>query len=1214
MTSSSKYTPIASDSAEEAQQQQKRRSNHNQTARSLVAHMATTTLRVEGMTCGACTSAVEQAFSGADGVGAVSVSLVMERAVVQHDPSKLSADKVKDMIEDRGFDATVLSTDLAAPSLDEYDAYSSSDKEDGDTPNASTVVTTVSVGGMTCGACTSAVEGAFKNVAGVKSFSISLLSERAVLEHDSNLLPPAKIAEIIEDTGFDAKVLDTKASALQQANKKSRRKAKSQANIMSTTVGIEGMTCGACTSAVESGFKGVDGMVTFSISLLAERAVILHDAEKLSSEKIVSIIEDRGFDAKVISSVSAVEQASSTTANTIHLKIYGLKGPEDAAALEAKLQNIEGISAATVNISTERATITYKSTLIGLRLIVESIEQDGYNALVSEVDDNNAQLESLAKTKEIQEWRRAFHLSLAFAVPVILTSMVFPMFIPQLDYGSLRILPGLYLGDIVCMLLTIPVQFGIGKRFYVSAYKSVKHSSPTMDVLVVIGTSAAFFFSTAAMIVSVLFSPHTRPSTVFDTSGMLITFISMGRYLENKAKGQTSKALSRLMSLAPSMATIYADPIAATKAAEEWDEDTEKPGLGRKSISSGIEERAIPTELLEVGDIVLLRPGDKIPADGNVVRGESYIDESMVTGEAMPILKKKGANLMAGTVNGAGRVDFVVTRAGRDTQLSQIVRLVQEAQTTRAPIQRLTDVVAGYFVSVILTLGLATFVAWMILSHVLSNPPEIFLEAESGGKTMVCVKICIAVIVFACPCALGLSTPTAVMVGTGVGAEKGILIKGGATLEQATKITHVVFDKTGTLTVGKMSVSRTSLLGGWDQDEKRTRLWWTLVGLAEMGSEHPIARAIVFAAKEHLGLGAEGTLDGSVGDFTPRVGKGIEATVEATISPEPRRRYRILLGSVTYLRSRGVQIPDAAAPETDSANASTETLSSPHPNKLSSAGESVIHTSIDSIYTGSIALSDTLKSSAFAAVLALKRLGISSSIVTGDALAPAVVVAKKVGIPRENVHANCTPADKQALLEELQRPRAEGGRGQVVAMVGDGINDSPALATARIGIALSSGTDVAMEAADIVLMQATDLLSIPAALHLSQAIFFRIKMNLLWACGYNVVGLPFAMGFFLPWGLALHPMAAGAAMACSSVSVVASSLALKWWRRPRWMSVAVLDPANVDVDSATTLKEDGVLGTVRDWVSEAWWKVRNVFGAARKKGPAYVPLRDMGDV
>jgi len=1141
----------------------------------------------------------------------MSVNLAMERAVIQHDPSKISPEKVKGLIEDRGFNAIVLSTDLPKPLEDADGDYPTSGDEDGEATG--TVVTTVSVGGMTCGACTSAVERAFQHVVGVKSFSISLLSERVVLEHDPSLLQPGQIAEIIENIGFDAKALDKQPLAPQHVKSRSRRTAKAQSKLMSTTVGIDGMTCGACTFAVESGFKGIGGLVSFNISLLAERAVILHEAEKLTHEKIIEIIESRGFDAKIISFFERSAQAPSTS-NAVHLKIYGLKGPDDATALEAKLQNISGVSSATVNISTAHATSTIQLTSVGLRKIVESIEQEGYNALVADADDTNAQLESLAKTKEIQEWRKAFRTSFAFAVPVILTSTIFPTFFPVLDYGSFGIVPGLYLGDIICMLLTIPVQFGIGKRFYISAYKSIKHFSPTMDVLVVMGTSAAFFFSIAAMIVSAMFPSHTRPSTVFDTSGMLITFISLGRYLENKAKSQTSKALSRLMLLAPSMATIYADPIAAAKTAEQQDKEDKNLGVGWNSIGTFNEEKVIPTELLEVGDIILLRPGDKIPADGTIIRGDSYVDESMVTGEAIPVQKKRGANLIAGTVNGAGRIDFVVTRAGRDTQLSQIVRLVQEAQTIRAPIQRAADVVAGYFVFIIIILGLATFVTWMILSHVLVNPPKIFLDAESVDKTTVCMKLCISVIVFACPCALGLSTPTAVMVGTGVGAEKGILIKGGANLEQATKITHVVFDKTGTLTIGKMSVSKTDMRGTWIENDKSRRLWWTLIGLAEMSSEHPIARAVVLAAKEQLGLGPDGALDGSVGDFEAHVGKGIAANVEAAMSPE-RRRHRVLIGNVTYLHSEGVSTPDDAVPETDFANTSTDALSALHPDKLPWAGETVIHTAIDGVYTGPISLSDTIKPSAKATVLALQRLGISSSIMTGDALTPALVVAKQIGIPRSNVHASCTPSEKQSLLEDMQRLREDNGQGQVVAMIGDGINDSPALATASIGIALSSGTDIAMEAADIVLMQATDLLSIPAALHLCQAIFRRIKMNLLWACGYNIVGLPFAMGFFLPWGLALHPMVAGAAMACSSVSVVASSLALKWWRRPSWMSVAVLDPANAELDEWIGVKGKGVFAKLRRWIVEATGKVEGWLGIGRsQEDPAYVLLRDMGDL
>lgn len=640
---------------------------------------------------------------------------------------------------------------------------------------------------------------------------------------------------------------------------------------------------------------------------------------------------------------------------------------------------------------------------------------------------------------------------------------------------------------------------------------------------------------------------------MFDTSTMLITFITLGRWLENRAKGQTSAALSRLMCLTPSMTTIYEDPIAAEKLAERWNSKptsgaTEQPTVAEDMT---VNQKYIPTELIQAGDIVILHPGDKVSADGVVIRGESYVDESMISGEALPIHKKKGSQIIAGTVNGTNSIDFKVIRVGKDTQLSQIVKLVQDAQTSRAPIQRMADIVAGYFVPTIIGLGLITFFGWMFLSHVLPHPPTIFEMAGSGGRVMVCLKLCISVIVFACPCALGLSTPTAVMVGTGVGAEHGILVKGGAVLEAATKVTHVVFDKTGTLTTGRMSVDHTRIEPQWTMNDWRRQLWWLIVGLAETGSEHPIGRAIFSAAITESGHPGEDGLPGSTGDVENSVGKGVSAVVEPTSSGQ-RIRHHVLLGNANFLRSKDVPVPADADPD------SAEPVEDPEADVpkpgATAAGITRIHVAIDNQYAGTISLRDTVKETAVAAVAALHRMGISTSMVTGDTLSTAISIATTVGIPTASISASVSPSEKRSIVSALQE------EGERVAMVGDGINDSPALATASVGIALASGTDVAVEAADIVLMRPDDLLSVPASLSLSRSVFKRIKLNLIWACMYNVIGLPFAMGLFLPFtGFMLPPMAAGGAMALSSVSVVVSSLLLKFWRRPSWMKVERLE-------------------------------------------------------
>ncbi|KAL8786339.1 MAG: hypothetical protein Q9213_002836 [Squamulea squamosa] len=1079
--------------------------------------------------------------------------------------------------------------------------------------------TTLRVDGMTCTSCESAVKGGLKGLEGIATVEAYFNLSRAIVEHDPQKMPPQSVKEAIEDTGFDVEVLSTESSRATDEGPRENITGSTRSQLSVTTLKVEGMTCGACESGIRAGFKDVPGLTTMSISFLTGRADFEHDPVTLPPESIAEIIEDRGFDATIVETIASGapdiptvslgnSKSQPSVIRSVQLKILGLTDSTSAASLEDSLRSIPGVTSVAVNYSTltsSRTTIAYDSLQTGLRAVVEATENLGYNALIADVDDNNAQLESLAKTREIKEWKAAFVYSLGFAVPVFLISMIIPMFIPALDCGSIRLLiPGLYLGDVVCMLLTIPVQFGVGKRFYVSAFKSLSHRTPTMDVLVVLGTSAAFFFSVGAMIVSILIPPHSRPSTVFDTSTMLITFITLGRWLENRAKGETSKALSELMSLAPSMAIIYIDSVAAERAAEEFDEHepiSEKKADPKISPSSNpFAEKIVPTELIEVGDVVILRPGDKIPADGRVTRGQSFVDESMVTGEPMPISKRKGSPLMAGTVNGDGLLNFRVTRAGRDTQLSQIVKAVQEAQTGRAPIQRMADIVAGYFVPTIIGLGLLTFTIWMILSHILINPPKIFLMPESGGKLMVCLKLCISVIVFACPCALGLATPTAVMVGTGVGSKQGILIKGGATLETATKIQHIVFDKTGTLTMGKMTVAKSKLEPLWEANEWRRELWWSLVGLAETNSEHPVGKAMLHAAKTELRIGSDSMIDGTVGDFQTTVGKGVTALVAPASSIE-HKRYEILIGSSSYLRSQNVKLPAVidAVPLTPTQSCSGKPTG-PH------AGTTQIYVAIDKVYAGSLSLSDTIKPTAYATIIALDRMNITSSLVTGDQMPTAIAVAETVGIPKANVHAGVSPDQKREIIKRLQ------AQGTKVAMVGDGINDSPALATADVGIALCSGTDVAVEAADIVLMRPEDLLSVAASLSLSRSVFTRIKANLAWACLYNLIGLPFAMGFglLLPGGFMMPPLAAGGAMAASSVSVTVSSLLLKLWRRPAWMTIEKLEREG---GKGGDLKE---MSTTYDGNASSSWSslsrlTNSLLGRKRREKKTYLPLRDV---
>ncbi|KAM0747535.1 copper P-type ATPase CtaA [Meredithblackwellia eburnea MCA 4105] len=868
---------------------------------------------------------------------------------------------------------------------------------------------------------------------------------------------------------------------------------------------VEGMTCGACVASIEGGLKPQKGIWSIKVALLAERAVIEFDPSIWSPEKLAEEIEDMGFEASPIKPV---------TADSVSLQIYGMTCGSCVSSIEKSLSSTPGILSVSVSLATERAQVTYDPSIIpGPRDIVDAISDIGFDATLATDESNAIQLRSLARTKEVQEWRQAFRGSVLIAIPVFLLSMVFPMVSFLRPIVNFRLAQGIYLGDLLCLFLTIPVQFGIGLRFIKSAFRAIKHKSATMDVLIVLGTSATFAYSTSAMVCAMFADdPSYHPKVFFETSTMLITFVTLGRYLENLAKGKTSVALSKLMSLAPSQATIYTDAPACTK------------------------EKMIPTELVQVGDIVKIVPGDKIPADGTVLKGESSVDESMVTGEVVPVEKRVGDSVIGGTVNGSGTFDMSVSRAGKDTALSQIVQLVEDAQTSKAPIQAFADTVAGYFVPAVIGLGLVTFVGWMVVSHLLpNNLPHVFME-KGASKFMVCLKLCISVVVVACPCALGLSTPTAVMVGTGVGAQNGILIKGAGPLEASHKVDRIVLDKTGTITVGKMDVVGVKWVDrglgaeaeGWQEDAT------LMFAAAESKSEHPLAKAVAKWALGSLNLHSlpEGI---EVTSFESITGLGVRCDVTGHFSgisaSGGKTAHSVEIGNAAFLARSHISLPTSH----EAFKAREEGL-----------GRTCIMVAIDQSLACIISLADTVKGEARQAIDALRWMGIRVCLATGDQEATAVAIAGEVGIPPEDVFAGMSPNGKRAIVEKLQNE----GKGHRVAMVGDGINDSPALAAADVGIALCSGTDIAIEAADIVLMK-SDLLDVVAALDLSRRIFRQIRLNFLWATIYNLVGIPLAMGLFLPWGFHLHPMMAGAAMAFSSVSVVGSSLTLKWWRRPR---------------------------------------------------------------
>ena len=763
--------------------------------------------------------------------------------------------------------------------------------------------------------------------------------------------------------------------------------------------------------SIEGMLRNIAGIYSIRVALLAERGVVEYDPTVWDPEKIINVsplallvifahsscssqeISDIGFDAT---------QIPTTRFDTVNLRIYGMTCGACTSAIENNLTSKPGILSVAVSLPLNSAKVEFDRSLVGPRDIVEWVEETGFDVILAG-DDDATQIKSLTRVKETQEWKRRFLWSTVFGVPVFFLHMVahrIPALRPILH---LKLLHGIYLDQFIIFCLTTLSQFWVGSRFYKNAFKAIKHGSGTMDVLVMLGTSTAYFYSLFTMIAGIFNSdPDYRPSVFFETSTMLIMFVSFGRYLENRAKGKTSAALTDLMSLTPSMATIYTDPPNCTQ------------------------EKRVATDLVQVGDTVKIVPGEKLPADGTVVRGSSAVDESAVTGEPLPVTKQIGDAVIGGTVNGLGTFDMVVTRAGKDTALAQIVKLVEDAQTSKAPIQAFTDKVAGVFVPTVLTLAAVTFITWMIVGHIVddSSLPAIFHHPGSS-KVAVCLRLCISVIVVACPCALGLSTPTAIMVGTGVGAKNGILIKGGRALEASSGIKRVVLDKTGTITEGKMKVAELSWVPSHtavleletlatpcaDGFTPRSTIL-AMISATEARSEHPLAKAIAVYSQEILSDAGLDYSDCAISSFESVTGAGVRAIVSfSNPTSAPQRKYAVFIGNARFASQRD----DAYLPSHLTTFEESEIP----------LGRSVIHVSIASSPTATptpvmaISLWDNPKPSSIQAISAFKSMGIDVFMMTGDNKPTALAIAKRVGIQAGNVWANMSPQGKASAVTEM---------------------------------------------------------------------------------------------------------------------------------------------------------------------------------------------------
>ncbi|URD98211.1 copper-transporting ATPase [Musa troglodytarum] len=929
-----------------------------------------------------------------------------------------------------------------------------------------------SVVGMTCAACAGSVEKAIKRLPGIHDAAVDVLNDRAQVIFYPTFVSEYTIRETIEDVGFEAALIKVEMK---------------ENSALTRRLHIKGTA--SSSSNIDYVLQAIPSVQKTSVILATEEAEAFHDPRFASANQLNEEVEDTGC--------GSIFVTTGEDMNRIELKV---DGTFSTSLVRSSLRSLPGVDAIDIDPALHKITISYKPDQTGPRNFIEIIESIGSGHLKASIYPQVRRKE-LHRHDEINQYYQSFLWSLVFTIPVFLTSMVFtyiPVFKQVLDE---RLVNKLSIGELLRWILSTPVQFIIGRRFYVGSYKALRHGSANMDVLIALGTNAAYFYSLYSVLRAAT-SATIMATDFFETSSMLISFILLGKYLEILAKGKTLMAIAKLMDLTPENAIL----------------------LSYDNEGNVVNEREIDSRLIQKDDVIKVMPGGKVASDGFVLWGQSHVNESMITGESKPVAKRKGDTVIGGTVNENGALHVRATHVGSESALSQIVRLIESAQMAKAPVQKFADRISNYFVPLVIVLATFTWLVWFLAGK-FNSYPKSWIPA-SMDSFQLALQFGISIMVIACPCALGLATPTAVMVGTGVGASQGVLIKGGQALESAHKVNCVVFDKTGTLTAGKPVVVSTRLL-----KNMVLRDFYDYVAAAEVNSEHPLAKAIVQYAKK-FGRDEENHVWPEAQDFTAITGHGVKALVG---------NKEVSVGNKSLMVESGIDIP------TEASEILAET------ERMAQTG---IIASIDREITGIIAVSDPLKPGAREVVSLLSSMKVKSIMVTGDNWGTANAIAKEVGI--DTVMAEAKPDQKAEKVKELQMS------GFTVAMIGDGINDSPALVSADVGMAIGAGTDIAIEAADIVLMR-SNLEDVITAIDLSRKTFFRISTNYVWALGYNIVGIPIAAGVLFPFTrFRLPPWVAGAAMAASSVSVVCWSLLLRNYRRPTKLDTLVMSKVVVD--------------------------------------------------